>query len=195
MLTGVIIFLLLLIALLAIPVTLTFKVSWRQAFQGDIRLLWLFGLVRIQLPSSQSKISPAEGNDLAHKISHSEHLSGKKTNYFKVVWLKAFRRRIIRFISDFWHAVQKRNVILRIRIGLGDPADTGLLWTAVGPVAGVLANVQEASIEFEPEFFDTVFELQSSGNIRLIPLQLIYLMAGLMLSPPVWQAILKSRCR
>ena len=96
-------------------------------------------------------------------------------------------------MSDFWHAVRKRHVSLHIRIGLGDPADTGQLWAVVGPVAGVLATIQEASIEIEPEFFDTTFELDGSGNIRLIPLQMIYLIVALLLSPAVWQGISKMR--
>lgn len=193
MLFGVVTFLLLLIALLAVPVTLTFQVSWQQAIESDIKLHWLFGLVHVRLPSFQSKAPSLEGEELTQKMSHFKRSSRKKTNFFAIIWQKAFRRRIIKFVSDFWHAIHKRNVNLRIRIGLGDPADTGLLWAVVGPVAGILANAQEASIELEPEFFDATFELDSSGNIRLIPLQMIYLTAGLLLSPPVWQAIKQVR--
>lgn len=193
MLTGVVTFLLLLIALLAIPVTLTFQVSWHKAFLGNIKLLWLFGLVRVPLPFSQTKTPSPEGEELAKKFSRLERSSRKKQNIFAVIRQKPFRRRIIRFVSDFWHAVSKRDLSLRIRIGLGDPADTGQLWAIVGPMAGMLANTQEASIEFEPEFLDTTFELYSSGNIRFIPLQMIYLAVGLLLSPPVWQAIKQVR--
>lgn len=188
MLTGVVAFLLL-IVLLAIPITLTFQVSLRQAFQGHIKLQWLFGLVRVRLPLFQSKGLSLEGKELKQKISRFERPPRKKKDFFAVIRQKAFRRRINRFIRDFWRAVHKRNVSLRIRIGLGDPADTGQLWAIAGPVAGMLANVQEASIEIEPEFFDTTFELDGSGNIRLIPLQIIYLTVGLLLSPPVWQGL------
>ena len=90
---------------------------------------------------------------------------------------------MIKFTRDFWHAIQKHNITLRIRIGLGDPADTGHMWAIVGPVSGILATIEEASIEIEPEFIDSVFELDSSGNIRIIPLQMIYLVFGLLLSP------------
>lgn len=193
MLTGVAAFLLLLIALLAIPVTLTFQVSWQQVFQSDIKLLWLFGLVRVRLPSFQSEMPSLEGEEPAEKISRVARSPRKKTNLFAAIRQKSFRRRIIRFISDFWRAVHKRNVSLRIRIGLGDPADTGQLWAVVGPVAGILANVQEASIEIQPEFLDTTFELDSGGNIRIIPLQMIYLTIGLLLSPPVWRGIKQMR--
>lgn len=192
MLTGVIAFLLLLIILLAIPVTLTFQVSWQQAFQGYVKLHWLFGLVRMRLSPSQSKAPSPEAEAVAQKIDRFEHSTRKKkqnVNVIAIIRQKAFRRRIVRFIRDFWRAIHKRNVSLSVRIGLGDPADTGQLWAVVGPVAGMLSNVQAASIEVVPDFFDTTFEIDSSGIIRIFPLLIIYLAVGLLLSPPVWRVI------
>lgn len=193
MLTGVMVFLLLLIALLAIPVTLSFKVSWQHNLQNDIELQWAFGLVRVRIPAFQPKPPSAEFEELGHRIGRFERSSRKKKNVFAVVRQKRFRRRIIRFINDLWHAVHKKNLRLRVRVGLGDPADTGQLWAICGPVAGILANVQEASINIEPEFLDTTFELDSSGSIRIIPLQMICLTVALLLSPSVWHGIKQMR--
>jgi len=193
MLSGMAAFLLLIIALLAIPLTLTFKASWQQALQGHIKLQWLFGFVRLQFPLSPSKASSHEDEEQAEKISSFEREPRKKRNPFPVIRQQAFRRRIARFISDLWHAVHKSNVSLRMRVGLGDPADTGQLWAFVGPVSGMLANFREAAIDIEPDFLDTTFELDGSGTIRIIPLQLMYLTGGLLLSPPVWQGIRKMR--
>lgn len=191
MLTGVVTFLLLFIALLAVPVTLTFKMTWQQDFQSDVSLLWLFGLVHARLPTFKTTPPSLEGKQLVQETGRLKRLPGE--NAFSVVRQKTFRRRIFRFISDCWRALQKKDVNLRVRVGLGDPADTGQLWAIVGPMAGILANVQQASIEIEPEFFDATFQVNSSGNIRLIPLQMIYLTAGLLLSPPIWQGIIKTR--
>lgn len=193
MLTGVVAFLLLLVALLAIPVTLTFKVSWRGVFQNDIELRWPLGLVRVRIPSRQRKAPYPAREETQQVIGRLGRSSRKKQNFFVIVQRKQFRRRIIRFVNDLWHAVHKKNVSLRIRIGLGDPADTGQLWGIFGPISGMLANVEEASVEIEPEFLDTTFELDSSGNVRIIPLQMIYLTVALLLSPPVWQGIRQIR--
>ena len=187
------VFLLLLIVLLAIPITLTFKVSWSQDLQGYIKLQWAFGLVRVRFPLTQSKATPPACDERARKSSRVERLPRKKSNTFSAIRKKAFRRRMIRYIRDFWHAIQKRNVNLWIRIGLGDPADTGQLWAFVGPVSGMLANMQEATIAIEPEFFENTFELDSSGSVRIIPLQIIFLTIGLLLSPPVWRGIKQMR--
>lgn len=192
MLTGVVIFLLVLIALLAIPVSLTYQVSWRKAFQGSVTLQWFFGLVRIQLPSIESKTPSREAMKVTQK-NRKKVSSGRKSNPLAALRKKSFRQRIFKFIRDFWHAIHKHDLRLRIRIGLGDPADTGQLWAMVGPVSGMLTTVQEASIEIEPEFIDTIFEFDSSGNIRIIPLQLVYLTIGLFLSPSLWQGIQRMR--
>ncbi|MDH3560532.1 MAG: DUF2953 domain-containing protein, partial [Gammaproteobacteria bacterium] len=106
---------------------------------------------------------------------------------------KSFRRRVTRFIRDVWHAIHKRDVRLNVRIGLGDPADTGQLWAVVGPVAGILSTAREATVGIVPDFVEETFELDSRGNLRLIPLQMLYLAAGLLLSPSIWQGLKQMR--
>jgi len=192
-LTGVLAFLLSLLALLAIPVSLTFHVSWQQDLQNDIRLKWAFGLVRMRIAPDRSGESSPEGEKVQQKIARSGRAPGKERNVFAVIRQKRFRQRIIRFVSDLWHAIHKKNVNLRARIGLGDPADTGQLWAMLGPMAGMLASIQEVSITIEPEFLDTTIELDGSGSIRIIPLQIIYLTTAMLLSPPVWRGIRQIR--
>jgi len=189
MLTGAAAFLLLLIALLAIPVTLRFQLSWRQGLRDDVRLQWAFGLVSVRIPSFQSKAPSPQGKEREPGVGRVKPPSRQKRNFFGAFRQKRFRRRIIRFVGDLWRAVHKDNIDLRVRVGLGDPAETGQLWALVGPVAGLLATIRDASIRIEPDFFDATFELDSSGSIRLIPLQMIYLTLALLLSPPVWQGM------
>ena len=192
MLVGIVTSLLVLAALLAVPVRLSYRLSWRRALQGNIQLRWLFGLVRVQIPLAQSKQLP----DKRQTVSRRKRKGGPspgKSNPFAAIRQKAFRRRVFRFLRDTWRAIHKQNLRLRVRIGLGDPADTGQLWAVVGPVSGMLAMVEDASIEIEPEFIDVVFELDSSGSIRVVPLQMIYLASGLLLSPSFWQGIRRTR--
>ena len=188
MLTGLVIFLFAFIAILAVPVTFTYQVYWRRAFHGSIKLRWLFGLVCMHLPLSQSKTPATAITDDTRK-NRKKISARKKTNPIAAIRHKSFRQRMVKFIRDFWHAIHKQNLTLHIRIGLGDPAETGQLWAIVGPVSGYLATLQDASIEIEPEFTDPIFELNSSGNIRIVPLKMVYLTIGLLLSPAVWQGV------
>jgi hypothetical protein len=193
MLTGMATFLLVIIALLAVPVSLTFQLSGREHIQGKISLRWLFGLVRLQLPPFTPKSPIPEGAGRAARTGRLRHSSRNRQHVSALVRQKAFRRRIGRYIRDCWSAIHKRDLRLHLRVGLGDPADTGQLWAVVGPVAGMLANAREASIEIVPEFLDETFELNSSGKIRLVPLQMLYLTLGLLFSPAVWKGIRRIR--
>ena len=57
----------------------------------------------------------------------------------------------------------------------------------------MLGSVQGVSVKIEPEFIDETLELVGNGSIRIIPLQMIYLAAALMLSPPIWRVIKQMR--
>jgi hypothetical protein len=189
MLTAAAAFLLLLIALLAIPVTLRFQLSWRQGLRDDLRLRWAFGLISLRIRSARSRAPSPEDEGREPRVARAKPATRKKRNFFGAFRQASFRRRIIRFVGELWRAVHKENINLRVRLGLGDPAETGQLWAFVGPVAGLLASVRGASIRIEPDFFDATFELDTSGSIRLIPLQMIYLVLALLLSPPFWQGM------
>lgn len=194
MLTGIIVFLLLLVAVLAIPVVLSFQISRQQDFRGNIRLQWLFGIVQVNIPLLQPKATEAAKAEVSKpKKKTPKPSSGKGTKPIAVIRNRKFRRRMFQFFRDFWRAVHKEEIRLHIRVGLGDPADTGQLWAILGPLAGVLTNIQEARIDIQPEFIDSCFELESSGNIRLVPLQMLFLVLGLMMSPIFWQGMKHMR--
>jgi len=189
MLTGAAAVLSVLVALTAIPITVQFSVSWAQRLRQDIRLQWAFGLVQMRLPRVES------GKRVAKKKTKKAtgRSSGNAGNFLRVLQQPGFRRRIVRFAHDLWHAVRKENVGLRIRLGLGDPAETGQLWALFGPLAGMLGALRDASVVIEPEFLDPTFELDGSGTIRIIPLQFILLAFSLLFSPAIWRAVRQMR--
>jgi hypothetical protein len=193
MLIGVVVLLLLVIVLLAVPVLLTFQMSWQHSFRSDVMLQWMFGLVQITLPPQQTHSAKKSATKKTSRVQRTAQPTHKKRNHFSIFWQSTFRQRIFRFIGDCWHAIHKRNISLRIAIGLGDPAETGQLWAVIGPVAGVLSNIQQVSILIEPDFAEANIELDCSGSIRVIPLQLVYLTLGLLLSPSIWRGIKQIR--
>lgn len=200
MLLGTAVVLALLLALLAIPVTLRFDVCWDRTLRQDVRLLWAFGLVRVKLAprGAKARERDAEGEMPAREKPRSERAASKrkrKRNVLGGLRLARFRRRILRFVGDLWRAVRKEDLRLRVRLGLGDPADTGRLWAVLGPVAGWLATLREASVTIEPEFFEPTLELETHGSISVTPLRILGLLAALGLSPAVWQGIAAMRAR
>ncbi|MBT8090272.1 MAG: DUF2953 domain-containing protein [Gammaproteobacteria bacterium] len=193
MLIGIAIFLSLVVILLAIPVTLTYRLYWKQTLSANIRLRWAFGLVRTDVSPDNAR-AKADKPEAARKTAgRPDRPQARNTNFMAAIRQPSFRRRIIRFISDVWRAIHKKNVRLLVRMGLGDPADTGQLWAVLGPLSGVFASLRDIRIAIEPDFVDTTFEVDSSGTIRLIPLQFVILALGLLFSPPMWRGVMLMR--
>ena len=195
MLTGLLVLLLAVVALLTIPVNVLFHLSWPDVRENDVRLLWAFGLVHARLPVEPTGHETSKGEpDKAERRKRRPSRKGK-ANLWPALRQSPFRQRALRFMRDVWKAIHKQDVRLRMRIGLGDPADTGELWAVMGPVSGVLPSVPDVAIRVEPDFQDETLELAGSGRVRIMPLQFIYLAAGLFLSPAVWRGLRAMRRR
>jgi len=192
-LIGTAIFLLLVVVLLAMPVTLTYQLTWKQTLSADVRLNWAFGLVRADVSPDPAKSKAQKAEAPRKKTRRRVKSKSRKANVLAAIRERSFRRRILRFVSDLWRAIHKKNIELLVRLGLGDPADTGRLWAALGPLSGMLARMRDARIVVEPDFVDATFELDSSGTIRVIPLQFVVLALGLLVSPPIWRGIMLMR--
>jgi hypothetical protein len=187
MLTGVLIFVLVVVALLAVPLSLAYDVSSRRGYSNDVVIDWAYGLLRFRIPTDRP--APADAEKTKPVGDRARSISVGVPNGFAAIRQKAFRRRLFRFAVDLWRAIRKDDVRLHVRLGLGDPADTGLLWAFVGPIAGMLACAEGAAISVVPDFFSATFELDSHGSVRLVPLYIIYLAVALMLSPTVWRGM------
>lgn len=181
-----------LVAILAIPISVEFSILQREEFHGQASLCWLFGLVRFRMRVPQAaKPTPVK------KKPAKKYKSGEKSGGFRAVSAmlgqKRFRRRAWRFVRDCVHAIYTRDLNLYARVGLGDPADTGRLWAAVGPIAGMLESMRAATVCIEPDFLDATLEVDGHGEIHLIPLQLLFLATAFALSPSTMKALIAMR--
>jgi len=95
------------------------------------------------------------------------------------------RARAVRFARSVLRALRPRDVRIRARIGLDDPADTGRLWAVLGPLGAQLRNV-----ELEPDFREAALRFRAVARVRLVPLRLLALTVAFALSPPVVRTLL-----
>ncbi|MDH5473388.1 MAG: DUF2953 domain-containing protein [Gammaproteobacteria bacterium] len=186
----------LLLALLAVPLSMSFSITREQALQGDARFRWLFGLVKFQAHF------PGEAPALKHeKKPPAEKKASRKAsnNTPDVAALfkhSAFRPHLMKFIKHLLRASHAEDLYLRLRIGLGDPADTGMLWIVMGPLSAMMKNLHSIHIDIEPEFIEAVIEIESHGRFQLIPLQFIALSTAFILSPTTlraWRVMQKAK--
>ena len=192
MLIGTVIFLSLIVILLAMPVTLTYQFSWKETPSANLRLNWAFGLVRADVSPDLAKPGPDKPDATRKKAARRGKSTGRK-NFMAAIRQAPFRRRMLRFVTDLWRTIHKKNVQLLVRLGLGDPAETGQLWAVLGPLSGMLARLRDIRVTIEPDFLDATLEVDSSGTIRMIPLQVAVIVFGLLFSPSIWRGIMSMR--
>ncbi|MFZ3084985.1 DUF2953 domain-containing protein [Rhodoferax ferrireducens] len=175
----------LLILLLALPIDLAFRVEGIETFNGQIAIRWMFGLVRfrVRIPGVNKSSRAPKATPKATKVQVKPGKRSGRPNAFALLRQAAFRRRVYRLVTDLVRAAHLHRLHLRMRLGLGDPADTGRLWALVGPLNAVAQNLRNADVQIEAEYLDPVFEFQARGRLLLVPLQFLILAIGFALSP------------
>jgi hypothetical protein len=188
-LVAIAVLLALLLALAAVPLTVTFAVDRMDQTRGEIRFRWLFGLVRFHSRIPGDSAPKRERKKRPARKKKRKKAAGRARGLFSLLRMPAFRRRAVRFIRDLLAALHGRDIYLRLRIGLGDPADTGRLWAFLGPLAGFAASLNAAEVRMEPEFLDAVLEVESRGQVRVVPLRVLTIAGAFALSPPTLRAL------
>ena len=174
--------LLALVALLAVPVDVAIRLEGIEPFEGRLGVRWLFGLVRVRLRVPRTRKPRARATSEPRRRAAWKARVGPG-RLLAVARQPAFRDRARRLVAGLVRAVRPRGLWLRVRLGLGDPADTGMLWAIVGPLEAVARGWRGADVRIDPEFLDAVLELRARGRVRLIPLQVLALGLRFALSP------------
>lgn len=187
MLVAVAVILGLLALLLAVPVTVAFELAGMAPLRGQVWVRALFGLIQFHIPTPVAQEAPE------HPASRKRRTrGGGGANALDALRQAEFRRRIYRLARDLFGAAHLHQVRLRMRLGLGDPADTGLLWAFVGPLNAMAQDMPNVDVGIEPDFMEPVCEFEVHGRLMLIPLQLLTLAIAFALSPTsmrVWRTL------
>lgn len=186
----------LVVLLLAVPIDVVFRFEGIEPFRGRISLRWLFGLARfrIDLPAvTRSELAQVKPEPRVREEDEKPEIRGRHGNVLAALRQPGFRRRVLRFVQDFFRAAHARQLYLRVRLGLGDPADTGRLWALVGPLDALARKLPNIEIRAEPEFVDPVFQFEGRGRLKLVPFQFVFLAIAFAFSPSslrAWRALM-----
>jgi hypothetical protein len=184
MLIGFAVFLAFLIALLAIPVDVKFSVRLHERFKARVMIAWMFGLVRLPMPSTTGKPSRQEPSPKTRK---GKPLKGSRS-MVTMLRSEGFWPRLVRFASDILNVMQVRIFRLRVRLGLEDPADTGQIWAYVGPLTAILAGARGTDIEIEPDFDRAFLSVDGNAELRVIPIRVLVVAVPFIGSPATLRA-------
>jgi hypothetical protein len=185
MLIGSAVLLVCLIALLAIPVDVKFSVRWHERFRARVMIAWMFGLVRLPMPSKPGKPSRQEPSP---KTRRGKALYKGSRSMVTMLRSEGFWPRLLRFASDILNVMQVRVFRLRVRLGLEDPADTGQIWAFVGPLTAILAGASGTDIEIEPDFDRALLSVDGNAELRVIPIRVLVVAVPFIGSPATLRA-------
>ena len=182
-LLGIILFLVVLLAILAIPIDLRFYLEKEEKLRSQARVEWLYGVVGKDIKSKKEKPKPKK------KKKKKRKWKGHARPFLALVRSKGFIRRFIRFLKGIRRTASIRELKLNLRIGLDDPADTAMLFAAIGPLTLFVDRFSPVDTRISPDFEREIFEGRFSGDLRIVPIKLIKPTLLFVLSPTTIRAV------
>ena len=162
----------LIILVFCVPLDMTFHMEAYGRPKFRMRLLWLFGLLSKELGKGKRK--PEEKKRVAEGKPKRRKSRIRATTILQILRTKGLLRRLGGLLRNTISRLSIKEFRANFRVGLDDPADTGLLFAVIGPATSFLNSSWHHQIRVEPSFEDeAVFEGYLYGTVRLRPIQLV----------------------
>ena len=161
----------LLILFLLVPVNMVLHVDVHGRPKFQIRFSWLFGLIRKEVSGGKKKF--AEKGKVVEGKREARKKAGGIRNIFEMLRVKGLVKQFKNLLKDIFSSIRVRDLVVNLRIGLDNPADTGLLFSFIGPAVLFLNPPFPHQIRVQPSFEEAVFEGYSYGKVKLQPIQLV----------------------
>ena len=161
----------LVIFVLCVPLDAALNIDTSGRPRLRLRLVWLFGLISKELTREKKK--PEEKNEVAKKKPKKKRKIGFRT-ILRILRSKGLLRQVKDLVRGVFGQLKFRELVVNLRLGLSNPAETGLLFSLIGPAIPFLSRASRGHIRVEPSFSDeAVFEGHLHGVLRLQPIKLV----------------------
>lgn len=190
MLTILLGLLVVVLLLLALPLDVSFRLNKEGVPGLRVGIAWGFGLIRKDFTQAASRRA-AKSAVTAPRPKKPRHGGAKrKRTESAMIFVRnpGMPARLLRFAKDMLRQIRVREMKLNLDLGLDDPADTGRLYGALSPVLVLLQQVPRIDLRLQPDFSQAIFMATGRGEIRVIPLTVLGVLLGFILSPTCWRA-------
>jgi len=167
-----------LFSLFFIPVDLKLHLSLGESPRFRMRFGWLFGLIWKEVRNGEKR----------PKKARVEEFRGGRT-ILGILRTEGFIKNLLVLLKEIITSLKIAGLRTRLRVGLADPADTGLLLALIWPSFLYLKSRFPIEERIEPSFDEEVLEGYMEGVIRLWPFKLIVPFLRFALSLPTLRAI------
>ena len=164
---GIVLFIVL---ILSIPIEMAFDTRRPGA---KARVGWAFGLLWKDVGGGKKK---------PKRPKKKKKRPGAKTfrdflaNRGSVNGLLKLARRII-------GGIRVKQLDVHLRMGLDDPADTGMLYAVIWPILIPLNHIGSGNVQMDIRFEEAVLDFTGQGHVRVVPAQTIWAVLLFGLSP------------
>lgn len=168
---GIILFIVL---MLSIPVDISFGLEADENVKATARVRWLFGLVLKDIYPRKKK---------KPKKEPKKRRKGNLKSLLSLIRIKGLPRRVLKLTRQILGCLKVRQLDADLRVGLDDPADTGMMWSVLWPAFVPLTSSGPKRLKMEPVFDEPGFEVSLHGGVRLFPIQTVWPLLCFVLSP------------
>ena len=170
------------VVLLAVPVDLVFYIEKDMTFSSKVRVGWMFNLVGKEIGGKKKREKKKPKKEKEKRKRRIKPL-------IDMLRARGFLGRLVSFVKDVVRISHIRELRADIRVGLSDPAETGMLFAIVAPVIAYLRTFTSLDVRIQPEFDQTVFQGYFKGDLRIFPIQLLVVSILFALSPATMRGI------
>ena len=185
--TAILITVFLISLILIIPLEISFRFKKGGDPPGWAAIGVFFGLLRFSVYPKKAK-PPGQKMEKPPGVKKDRKKSNLK-RVFRLLRNGKFLDKTFRTAAALLRSLKLHLKLLYLRFGLDDPADTGMLWGLLGPISGLLYGLKYKDVTIEPEFLDSAFEIESEGSVSIVPLDIILITLGFLLSPTVIRSL------
>ena len=163
--------LVLLVIILLIPVEAALSLDIHGRPQFRVKMAWFFGLVTREVTGGQpSPPEPERAEEIKRKRRRWRWRPGE---ILSILRTSGLLRQVFRLVRDIFRLPRLQDLLADLRVGLGDPAETGLLFAVIGPASALLYHRFPNQIRLQPDFTDeAVLDGYVFGKVRLRPIQM-----------------------
>ena len=173
----------LVVFLLCIPLDMVLHLDTDKQPRSRTRLVWLFGLVSKEIGRGKKKSKEKE-RGAEEKLKPGKRRVNVRL-ILQILRTRGLLGRAKSLLKGIFSHLRIRDLTADITVGLGDPADTGLLFAIIGPAIFFLGSSHVRDVRIKPSFEDEiVFKGYVSGALTLLPVQMVIPLLRFALSPP-----------
>ena len=176
----------LVIFVLSVPLDLKFQLNTCRSPKFRMRLLWFFGLIDKELKKTEQK--PKQKKPARKKGRRGDFK--KAGTFFQILRTRGLLKQLWQLVRDILSRFKIREIGINLRIGLDNPADTGMLFAIVAPANYFLGSCLHKDINIQPSYDnDATFEGCLHGAVRVQPIRFIKPIAKFAFSLPTIRII------